>query len=270
VSGGQGQGVPALRQVVLDGTDIRALAEFYRRLLGLRYRPGDEPPPPGEPDPQGQDWLVLRADGGGVQLAFQQVASLPAATWPEGPIPQQLHLDLTVPDTAELDAQHERAMGLGARLLADESEDPEEPLRVYGDPAGHPFCIFVAAPPADDLGGFMTAYTEAWNAGDLDAIVAAYATPCFVVKDGQVLRQEDEAAKARHFGDLLAGNRREGPHTWSIGHLERRPLGNGAAMVTVRWRCRRPDGSTIWEFLDSYLLAAEQGRWRILGDVVHD
>ena len=30
------------------------------------------------------------------------------------------------------------------------------------------------------------------------------------------------------------------------------------------------DGSTIWEFLDSYLLAAEQGRWRILGDVVHD
>jgi hypothetical protein len=47
------QAVPALRQVVLDGTDIRALAEFYRRLLGLRYRLGDEPPAPGQPDPQG-------------------------------------------------------------------------------------------------------------------------------------------------------------------------------------------------------------------------
>jgi hypothetical protein len=137
------RGVPALRQVVLDGTDIRSLAEFYRQLLGLRYRPGDEPPGPGQPDPHGEDWLVLRSDGGGAQLAFQQVASLPEATWPEGPIPQQLHLDLTVPGTAELDVQHERAMALGARLLDDRSDDPEEPLRVYADPAGHPFCIFV-------------------------------------------------------------------------------------------------------------------------------
>jgi hypothetical protein len=140
-------GVPVLRQVVLDGTDIRSLAEFYRQLLGLRYRPGDEPPAPGEPDPQGEDWLALR--GGGVQLAFQQVASLPEATWPEGPIPQQLHLDLTVDSTAELDVQHERAMALGARLLEDLSQDPEEPLRVYADPAGHPFCIFVVTPRAD-------------------------------------------------------------------------------------------------------------------------
>jgi catechol 2,3-dioxygenase-like lactoylglutathione lyase family enzyme len=264
------RGGPALRQVVLDGTDIRPLAEFYRQLLGLRYRRGDEPPAAGQPDPQGQDWLVLRGDGGRMQVAFQRVASLPEATWPEGPVPQQLHLDLTVADTAELDVQHERALTLGARLLDDQSEDPDEPLRVYADPAGHPFCIFVAVPPADDLAGFMDAYTRAWNARDLDAIVAAYATPCFVVKGGQVLRHEDEAAKARYFGDLLAGDRREGPHTWSIGHLERRPLGSDAAVVTVRWRSRRPDGTTVWEFLDSHLLASEQGRWRILGDVVHD
>jgi hypothetical protein len=41
-------------------------------------------------------------------------------------------------------------------------------------------------------------------------------------------------------------------------------------MAMVRWICRRPDGSTIWEFLDSYLLAPEQGQWRILGGVVHE
>jgi Glyoxalase-like domain len=139
---------PELRQVVLDGTDVRVLAEFYRRLLGLRYRPGDEPPPPGEPDPAGQDWLVLQDAAGGLRVAFQQVAALPAATWPEGPVPQQLHLDLTVPTAADLDVQHERALALGARLLRDRSGDPEEPLRVYADPAGHPFCIFVAAPAA--------------------------------------------------------------------------------------------------------------------------
>jgi hypothetical protein len=121
----------------------------------------------------------------------------------------------------------------------------------------------------DDLARFLEAYTDSWNAGDLDGIVGAYATPCFVVKDGRVLRHEDEAGKHRYFGDLLAGNRRQGPHTWSIAELDPRPLGRDAAMVTVRWVCRRPDGSTIWEFLDSYLLAGERGRWRILGDVVH-
>jgi catechol 2,3-dioxygenase-like lactoylglutathione lyase family enzyme len=140
------QGFPKLLQVVLDATDARELAEFYRRLLGLRYRPGDEPPAPGQPDPQGQDWLVLRT-AGGAQVAFQQVPALPKATWPEGPVPQQLHLDLSVPTRAELDAQHDRALALGARLLEDDADNPEEPLRVYADPAGHPFCIFVATSP---------------------------------------------------------------------------------------------------------------------------
>ena len=31
-----------------------------------------------------------------------------------------------------------------ATLRLDRSDDPEEPLYVYADPAGHPFCIFVA------------------------------------------------------------------------------------------------------------------------------
>jgi catechol 2,3-dioxygenase-like lactoylglutathione lyase family enzyme len=141
-----GPGYPEFAQVVLDTTDARGLAEFYRELLGLRYRPGDEPPAPGQPDPAGRDWLVLLDPAGRRGVAFQQVAELAPATWPDGPRPQQLHLDLTVPTAADLDVQHDRAMSLGARLLFDRSGDPDEQLRVYADPAGHPFCIFVAAP----------------------------------------------------------------------------------------------------------------------------
>ena len=135
---------PTIRQVVLDTTDARALAEFYRKLFGLSYRPGDEPPPAGSPDDRGHDWLVLQNPDGGTQLAFQQVASLPRPTWPDDGVPQQLHLDTTVDTAEELDAQHERALALGAALLYDRSDDPDEPLRVYADPAGHPFCVFVA------------------------------------------------------------------------------------------------------------------------------
>jgi catechol 2,3-dioxygenase-like lactoylglutathione lyase family enzyme len=143
------RGFPELLQVVLDCTDARALAEFYRELLGLRYRPGDEPPAAGEPDPAGRDWLVLQNPTGATRVAFQQVAELPRATWPEGPVPQQLHLDLMVPTAQDLEAQHERALALGARLLLDRFDDPEEPLRVYADVAGHPFCIFVGGSPTD-------------------------------------------------------------------------------------------------------------------------
>ena len=136
-------GFPQLLQVVLDTTDARALAEFYRELLGYEYRPGHEPPAAGEPDPAGQDWLILKDPDGPTRVAFQQVAKLREATWPEGPIPQQLHLDLMVPTAEDLEAQHEAALSLGAKMLLDRFDDPEEPLRVYADPAGHPFCIFV-------------------------------------------------------------------------------------------------------------------------------
>jgi hypothetical protein len=136
---------PTLRQVVLDCEDARALAEFYRQLLGLQYRPGDEPPADGGPDARGQDWLVLCDANGSPRLAFQQVLHLPEPTWPEGPRPQMLHLDTTVPTLSDLHVQHQRALALGARVLFDRSTDPNEPLFVYADPAGHPFCIFVGS-----------------------------------------------------------------------------------------------------------------------------
>src|SRR5580692_10426039 len=136
--------IPSLLQTVLDTTDARELAEFYRQLFGLRYRPGDEPAAGDEPDERGKDWLALTDADGARKLAFQQVAELPAASWPDSsPHPQQLHLDTVVASVAELDAAGERALALGARLLFDRSEDPAEPLRVYADPAGHPFCIIV-------------------------------------------------------------------------------------------------------------------------------
>jgi catechol 2,3-dioxygenase-like lactoylglutathione lyase family enzyme len=135
---------PTLRQVVLDCENARGLAEFYRQLLGFHYRPGDEPPADGTPDARGLDWLVLCDSTGASRLAFQQVPHLPEPTWPEGPRPQMLHLDTTVPTLADLHTQHQRALALGARLLSDRSDDEVEPLFVYADPAGHPFCIFVA------------------------------------------------------------------------------------------------------------------------------
>jgi len=129
---------PTLWQTVLDTTDARALAEFYRQLLGYRYRPGDE-----TAGPDGEEWLVLEAPDDSARLAFQQTEVVPRSTWPDPAISQQLHLDLRVRSVEELDDQHDRVLALGGRLIFDRSDDDEEPLRVYADPAGHPFCVFV-------------------------------------------------------------------------------------------------------------------------------
>ncbi len=133
---------PQLLHTALDTTDVRALAEFYRRLLGLQYRPGDEPPADGVEDDA--DWLVLVDSEGARKLAFQQVERLERTTWPLHDVPMQLHLDFTVPSIAELRRQRERAESLGARLLLDRTDETDEPLYVLADPSGHPFCLLVA------------------------------------------------------------------------------------------------------------------------------
>ena len=131
---------PQLLHTVLDAVDVRREAEFWRELLGLVYRPGDEVP---EREDDDLDWLVLLDPDGRRCLAFQEVAEQPRTTWPSPEVPMQLHLDLTVPDVDELAVQRDRALELGATVLLDRTDDPDEPLYVFADPAGHPFCIFV-------------------------------------------------------------------------------------------------------------------------------
>ena len=128
---------PRVLHTVIDTTDVRALAEFYRELLGLTYRPGDETPT------EGEDWLVLRDAGDTNVLAFPLVDRLERTTWPDPAVPMQLHLDFTVSGTEELERQRARAVELGATVIIDRSDDPDEPLYVFADPSGHPFCIFV-------------------------------------------------------------------------------------------------------------------------------
>jgi catechol 2,3-dioxygenase-like lactoylglutathione lyase family enzyme len=132
---------PHLLHTAIDTTDARGLAEFYRELLGLRYRPGDEIP--AEEATDDSDWLVLVDADGNRTLAFQEVERLTPTTWPSHDVPMQMHLDLTVADVDELEHHRSRAESLGATLLLDRTGEVDEPLYVLADPSGHPFCILV-------------------------------------------------------------------------------------------------------------------------------
>jgi hypothetical protein len=134
--------VPQLLHTVLDAVDVRDEAEFWRGLLGLAYRAGDEPPADGSPDDA--DWLVLTHPDGRRCLAVQGVDALPPSRWHEPGHPSVSHLDTTVPSRSALDAVHDRVLELGGEQRLDRSDDEDEPLRAYASPAGHVFCVFVA------------------------------------------------------------------------------------------------------------------------------
>ncbi|GAA2544946.1 catechol-2,3-dioxygenase [Neomicrococcus aestuarii] len=132
---------PELQNTAIDARDCRGLAEFYKELLGLRYREGDEPP--AQPDEDIADWLVLVTESGQRVLAIQKKVDTRPPTWPSEEVPLQMHMDFRVPSVEALERHRARAEALGARIILDRSGDHDEPLIVMADPAGHPFCLLV-------------------------------------------------------------------------------------------------------------------------------
>jgi catechol 2,3-dioxygenase-like lactoylglutathione lyase family enzyme len=112
--------VMGLFAVTIDAPDASRLAHFYAELLGMEVT---------YDGPEG----ALIADGG-KSVMFQQVSGYQPPHWPNPAHPQQGHLDIVV---ADLDAAEARAIELGASRLDGGSEQ----FRVFGDPAGHPFCL---------------------------------------------------------------------------------------------------------------------------------
>jgi catechol 2,3-dioxygenase-like lactoylglutathione lyase family enzyme len=134
-------GYPVLLHTVIDARDCRELAEFYRQLLGLHYRDGEEPPAGGTADDA--DWLVLLDGNGNRVVTVQGKKEVIPPTWPSEGVPMQMPMDFKGSTVEDLERHRGRAEELGARLLHDRSEDDGEPLYVLADPAGHPFCLLV-------------------------------------------------------------------------------------------------------------------------------
>jgi predicted enzyme related to lactoylglutathione lyase len=116
-----------LAGIVLDSPDPSELAAFYCRLFDWKVNT-DEP-----------GWVTIGPREGGRGLSFQEESAYVRPTWPAGPGDQQMmvHLDIAVDD---LSAAGEHATAVGA-VLAD--YQPQEQVRVFLDPAGHPFCLFL-------------------------------------------------------------------------------------------------------------------------------
>jgi catechol 2,3-dioxygenase-like lactoylglutathione lyase family enzyme len=114
--------------VNLDAPDAPALARFYAQLLGWEIE-AEEP-----------DWVSLAAPDGGASLSFQTEPAYVRPVWPAKPgdPPMMMHLEIRVDDLAKASAH---AQACGATLA---EFQPQEDVRVHLDPAGHPFCLWLA------------------------------------------------------------------------------------------------------------------------------
>lgn len=120
----------------LDCPDAVALGTFYAELLGWELKT----PGPNEPDHDDPEWVAVvpaDVDRRGFSLGFQRIHDYQRPTWPEGPVPQQGHLDFWVED---MEASGTVALDLGARRH-DVQPSEEDDFVVYLDPVGHPFCL---------------------------------------------------------------------------------------------------------------------------------
>jgi hypothetical protein len=124
-------GLAKYQLVALDCPDPLALADFYSKLTGLPVEPL------GDFAPEDVNWIELD-NGDHPNIAFQKVDNYVAPTWPDGPVPQQLHLDFLVGD---LDEGEHHALSIGATKHA---VQPGTTFRVYLDPVGHTFCLVLS------------------------------------------------------------------------------------------------------------------------------
>ena len=115
---------PVIGRLVIDCPNPPVLASFYGDLLVMPRRVEDTP----------DRVVIAAADDRPPMLGFQRVSPYVPPTWGDVRSPQQYHFDLRFDDAP---ASQQRVERLGALRLT--------PLGgtcpVYGDPAGHPFCL---------------------------------------------------------------------------------------------------------------------------------
>jgi hypothetical protein len=119
--------VARLAMTTFDCADPRPLVEFWAGLLDGTILAATD------------DIAVVKTDT--VLIGAVRVPGYTPPTWPDGPTPKHMHLDLAVRDLAEAEAV---ALRLGAEK-ADHQPQPDQ-WRIYLDPAGHPFCLTANIP----------------------------------------------------------------------------------------------------------------------------
>lgn len=125
--------------IVLDCAEPEKLADFYATLLDAETQA-----------PAGSDRIEV-VGSGGTHLALRRDLNAAPSSWPRPDNSQQAHLEFMV-EQNDMDAAERRVVSLGGRPLETKDNGGRHDIRLYSDPAGHPFtlrCSRVSGPKID-------------------------------------------------------------------------------------------------------------------------
>ncbi len=117
--------IAELKMVTLDCPNAPESARFWSEVLGWSIAHSED--------------AYAMLTGPTSALGFGTVEDYQPPAWPNPNGTKQFHFDLAVDDLAAAEA---RCVELGATVPDDQ---PGETWRVLLDPAGHPFCLTLAA-----------------------------------------------------------------------------------------------------------------------------
>ncbi len=108
-----------------------------------------------------------------------------------------------------------------------------------------------------DVEAFLAGYGEAWDAIDIDAIVAHYALPQIVVAGGRTtfIETEDEVRAGVETLCGLYDDRGVATVTLDVESIT--PLPDAAALAVVRWRLAGEDGAELLSYPASYTIVED-------------
>ncbi|WP_181138601.1 VOC family protein [Streptomyces sp. Ru73] len=114
--------------LVLDCAEPEPVAEFYAKLIGAEL-----------PDQRGMELIEITGRHG-TRMAFRRDHGAAPPAWPRPDDSQQAHLHLVVPKD-RMDDVERQVIDYGGRPMESQRSESGEQLRLFSDPAGHPFAL---------------------------------------------------------------------------------------------------------------------------------
>ena len=123
---------------------------------------------------------------------------------------------------------------------------------------------------SDQINKFFEGYVRAFERGDGAAISMLYHVPCLTMRaDRSTHCFQSREEVATFFQAVAEGYIREGNQGGRFHNLVVQPLGTRSALVTLDWQLKRPDGTVIREWRQSYNVIRPDDRWQVFVSTIH-
>ena len=121
----------------------------------------------------------------------------------------------------------------------------------------------------DTVEGLLDEYTRRYVDQDIDGVTELCLVPFLAVREGRAIHLADRSAVHDHFATVIAAYQAAGFAGFSAVDIDIHPLGEQAALATVRWNALDGGGAVVRDTKTTYHLLDTDAGWRFLSYTNH-